>query len=174
MFPEIKRILFTSDLTETSKFAFSYAVSLASHYCAEVVFLYVMEEVPHSAKGFLDQETLERIRSRARDSAKTSLSEKRQDISMIQSELSRFCENVQNSTENGARRFTANEVVVTEGNVVDQILLTAEDYDCDTIAMGSTRHGLLSQGRLGSVVNGVLKRSSRLVVVAPPLPKKHR
>ena len=35
MIPEIKKILYTSDLSETSNFAFSYAASLANRYDAK-------------------------------------------------------------------------------------------------------------------------------------------
>jgi nucleotide-binding universal stress UspA family protein len=172
MLPEIKKILFTSDLTETSKFAFSYAASLAGRYCARMVFLYVMEEVPHSAKGFLDQEILDQIRRHALDNATHTLVGKRRDMARIQSELEKFCEFSQDRQQNGGQAVFASEVVVTEGNVVDEILKTAQDHECDTIVMGSARHGALSEVVRGSVVKGVLRRSDRMVVVAPPLPKK--
>lgn len=172
MIPEIKKVLFTSDLTDNSKHAFAYAASLASRFCAKMVFLYVMEDVPHSAKGFLDQEILNQIRNRALDSAKHSLVGKRRDMATIQSELNRFCELAQKEPQGDSQFFVTSEVVVTEGNVVDEILRTAEAYECDTIVMGSDRHGAFTRAMLGSVVNGVLRRSNRLVVVAPPVPKQ--
>ena len=172
MLPEIKKILFTSNLSDASKYAFSYAASIAGRYCASIVFLYVMEDVPQGAKAFLDPEMLSRIRTHARDSAKNSLISKRQDMSMIQSELTRFCEDAQNRLQNGTQRFVTSEVVVTEGNIVDQILIAVKEYDCDAIVMGSERHGLFSQAKPGNIVKGVLRRSDRLVVVAPPPPGK--
>lgn len=172
MLPDINRILFTSDLTESSKHAFSYAASLAGRFCAEVVFLYVMEDVPHSAKGFLDQEIIQKIRQRAANDAKGTLLGKRQDMNLVQTELQRFCDLALDDNGIAAQSAGASEVVVTEGNVVDAIIQTADEYRCDTIVMGSARRGALAEAMLGSVVKGVLRRSDRLVVIAPPAPEK--
>jgi nucleotide-binding universal stress UspA family protein len=171
MLPEIRTILFASDLTEASKHAFSYAASIASRYCARMVFLYVIEDVPHSAKGFLDQEILDKIRRLKLDSAKHSLVDKRRDMAAIQSELHKFCELARSDNESSGHEYTS-EVVVSEGNVVDEILKTAAEYGCDTIVMGPARHGAIAQIMRASVVKGVLARSYQMVVVAPPLPKK--
>jgi nucleotide-binding universal stress UspA family protein len=171
MLPEIRTILFASDLTEASKHAFSYAASIASRYCARMVFLYVIEDVPHSAKGFLDQEILDKIRRLKLDSAKHSLVDKRRDMAAIQSELHKFCELARSDIESSGHEYTS-EVVVSEGNVVDEILKTAAEYGCDTIVMGPARHGAIAQMMRASVVKGVLARSYQMVVVAPPLPKK--
>ena len=172
MIPEFRKILFTSDLTDNSRHAFSYAASLASRCCAEIVFLYVMEDVPHSAKGFLDQEILEQIRRSALDSATRSLVGKRKDMAMLQSELSRFCKRAQVEVQNGVQGFIADQVVVKEGNIVDEILKTAADHNCDAIVMGSAHHSALAEAMLGSVVKGVLRRADRMIIIAPPLSKK--
>jgi len=47
-----------------------------------------------------------------------------------------------------------NDVVVTEGNVVDAIIETAAQYDCDKIVMEPTRRSVLGRAVLGSVVRG--------------------
>ena len=172
MLPQIKKILFTSDLTATSKHAFAYAVSLAGRYCAEMVFLYVMEDVPQSAKGFLDQEIMDKIRRQAADDARGTLLGKRQDMHMVQSELQRFCTLALAETEDASQGPGASEVVVAEGNVVDTIIATANDYHCDAIVMGTARPAALGEARIGSVIKGVLRRSNRMVVIAPPPPKK--
>lgn len=171
MLPDIQKILFTSNLTESSKHAFSYATSLAGRYCTPMVFLYVMEEIPRSAKAFLDEEILGEIRRRAANDAKGALLGKRQDLNLVQSELERFCDMALSSKDVDPQKGWASEVVVTEGNVVDAIIQTADEYHCDAIVMGSKRGGALSEAVLGTVVKGVLRRSNRLVVIAPPLPK---
>ncbi|KJS31611.1 MAG: hypothetical protein VR64_10770 [Desulfatitalea sp. BRH_c12] len=169
--PVIEKILFTSDLTDTSKHAFSYAASMAERYCAQIVFLYVMEDVPHSAKGFLDAEVIAQIRSRAVGNAMQSLIGKRQDMALVQSGLRRFCESVRDGLPLDGERYPAAEVVVREGNVVDEIIAVAAEFQCDTIVMGSARRGTFAEAMLGSVLKGVLKRSDAMVVVAPPLKK---
>jgi nucleotide-binding universal stress UspA family protein len=170
MLPEIKKILFASDLTETSKHAYSYAASLASRFCAEVVFLYVMHDLPHSAKGFLNPELLEQIRIHERNSAKSSLIGKKKNMAIVQDELQRYCYLTQNQATGSGYSSFEYQVVVTEGNIVDMIIQTSIDYDCDTIVLGSHRASVMSDIVLGSVVRGVLRRSERLVVIAPPIP----
>ena len=173
MVPEIKKILFTSDLTETSRHAFTYAASLAGRYCAQIVFLYVMEDIPTSAKGFLDQTIIAKMRQKAADNARSTLVGKRHDIAMIQSELQRFCDLAMMDVQAQRPSPGNSDVVVTEGNVVDAIIEMAEQYDCDTIVMGPTRRSALSKAVLGSVVRGVLTRTDRMVVITPPVGRGH-
>jgi nucleotide-binding universal stress UspA family protein len=168
---QIQKILFTSDLTENSKHAFSYALSLASRYRAQMVFLYVMEEVPANVRAFVDQELIQKVRRQAADEARTTLTGKRRDMATIQASLKEFYDVSLKDLEHAGEWVGAGEVIVQEGNVVDTIIRTAEECACDTIVMGSRRRGVLSDVMFGSMVRGVLRRSNRLVIVAPPLPE---
>ena len=60
------------------------------------------------------------------------------------------------------------QVKVVEGNVIDSIVSVADEMKCDAIVMGSKRRGAIAEAVLGSVVKGVLRNSSKLVVIAPP------
>jgi nucleotide-binding universal stress UspA family protein len=53
MVPEIKKILFATDLSKNSRHAFNYAVSAADRYGATITILHVMEEVSPSANVHL-------------------------------------------------------------------------------------------------------------------------
>jgi hypothetical protein len=44
--PQIKKILFTTDLSRQTRHAFSYAAELAHQYGATLTILYVMEDIP--------------------------------------------------------------------------------------------------------------------------------
>jgi nucleotide-binding universal stress UspA family protein len=170
MVPEIRKILFTSDLTETSKHAFAYAMSLAGRYSAQLVFLYVMEDVPVNVRAFLDQEILEQVRRQAAKEARASLVGKRREMALIRSGLQEFYNLNLKDLENAGEAVGTSEIIVAEGNIVETIIQTAEEQDCDAIVMGSRRRGVLAEAMFGSVVKGVLRHSNRLVVVAPPLP----
>jgi nucleotide-binding universal stress UspA family protein len=172
MVPEIRKILFTSDLTETSKHAFSYALSMAARYKAQMVFLYVMEEVPGNVRAFIDQEVIDRVRREAAAEARTTLVGKRRDMAAIQASLKQFYDVNLKDLENAGEAVGPGEVVVAEGNIVETIIQTAEEHDCDAIVLGSRRRGALAELMFGSVVKGVLRRSNRLVIVAPPLPEE--
>jgi nucleotide-binding universal stress UspA family protein len=44
--PEIKKILYATDLSKNARYAFAYAVSLANLYDAKIILLHVLPEVP--------------------------------------------------------------------------------------------------------------------------------
>lgn len=169
MDPKIDKILFASDLSEGSRHAFQYAAMIASRFCAGLVFLYVMEDVPMSAKAFLDDDLIEKIRKQTAESAKNKLIGKRREMTTIQTELSRFCECALEEAQQPGQAVVEGEVKVIDGNVIESIITTANEMNCDAIVMGSTRRGAISEAVLGSVVKGVLRQSRKLVIIAPPL-----
>ncbi|HSO18626.1 MAG TPA: universal stress protein [Desulfosarcina sp.] len=168
MQPKINRILFTSDLSDNSKHAFQYASAIAGRFCAGLVFLYVMEDVPMSAKAFLDEEMIEKIRRQTTDSARSKLIGKRREMSLIESELSRFCEAAFDEARQNGQAHVDSQVKVVEGNVIEAIITVSEEMNCDAIVLGSSRRGAIAEAMLGSVVKGVLRQSRKLVIVAPP------
>jgi nucleotide-binding universal stress UspA family protein len=156
MVPEIRKILFTSDLSDISKHAYGYALSLAQRYAAPITFLHVMDEESFNVRSsFLDPKIMEQIHNQTADEARTSLTGKRRDMSLIRS---------------GIRQSYGeeSEIIVKAGDIVDTIIETAQKHRCDAIVMGSRRRSALSEAMFGSVVKGVLRRSDRLVVIAPP------
>ena len=166
MYPVIKRILFASDLTETSRHAFRYASVLAGRLGTSLIFLHVMEDVPMSAKAFLDEDMVDKIKKQSADSAQSKLIGKRAEIRMLESELNRFCEC---AFEDSVDQKTVDtDVRVLEGNVIETIISTSQEMNCDAIVMGSTRRGAFAEAVLGSVVKGVLRQSDKLIIVAPP------
>jgi nucleotide-binding universal stress UspA family protein len=166
MYPVIKRLLFASDLTETSRHAFRYASVLAGRLGASLVFLHVMEDVPMSAKAFLDEDMVDKIKKQSADSAQSKLIGKRAEIRMLESELNRFCEC---AFEDSVDQKTVDtDVRVLEGNVIETIISTSQEMNCDAIVMGSTRRGAFAEAVLGSVVKGVLRQSDKLIIIAPP------
>ncbi|RLF56739.1 MAG: universal stress protein, partial [Thermoplasmata archaeon] len=53
MVPEIKKILYPTDLSKNARYAFSYAASMANHYGAGVTILHVLEEPSPVALGMV-------------------------------------------------------------------------------------------------------------------------
>lgn len=174
MIPEIHKILFTSDLSETSKHAFSYALSIAGRYQAKMVFLYVMEEVRQNIQAFIDMETVNPVRHQMAANARDALIGKRSELGTLRSGLQQFVNEAVEDLEKAGDVVTTGDVIVAEGNVVDTIIRTAREQKCDAIVLGAKRHGALAELMLGSVVRGVLRRADCMVVIAPPLepPKK--
>ena len=65
MTPSIQKILYSTDMSENSRRAFDYAVSLAGRYDAEIVILHVIELLSNSTQmqvsSYLGSETWEKM-----------------------------------------------------------------------------------------------------------------
>ena len=101
-------------------------------------------------------------------SGRSKLIGKRREMSLLETELSRFCEAAFDEARRGGQEQIDSQVKVVEGNVIESIITTAEEMNCDAIVLGSSRRGAISEAMLGSVVKGVLRQSRRMVIVAPP------
>ena len=53
MIPEIKNILYATDLSENARYAFGYAVSLANRCDAKITVLHVVEELSSFARSMV-------------------------------------------------------------------------------------------------------------------------
>lgn len=53
MIPEIKKILYATDLSENARYAFRYAIGIANRYDAKISIIHVLEELPPGSKSFV-------------------------------------------------------------------------------------------------------------------------
>ena len=164
---DIKRILYATDLSENARHAFAYAVSLANRYGAAITLLHVLTEVSESLDkkviGYISAERWEAIKKQQYQEAKETLTGKKRDYVPIREVLGQFCEDVRSSHED--QDFIADEILVTRGNPVDQILAQAEERKCDLIVMGSQGHGILEDAMIGSTARRIIRRSKKPVLV---------
>ena len=54
MIPKIKRILYTTDLSQNSAHAFQYAAEFAKQNNAELIILHVIEKLPKHARAYFE------------------------------------------------------------------------------------------------------------------------
>ena len=54
MIPKIQKILYATDLSENSAYAFRYAINSAKKQDAEIIILHVLEKIPPSAHSLVD------------------------------------------------------------------------------------------------------------------------
>ena len=54
MIPRIKKILYTTDLSKNSAYAFRYAVNSAKNHNAKIIILYVVEIPPRVSRALVD------------------------------------------------------------------------------------------------------------------------
>ena len=164
---EVKKILYATDLSENARYAFAYAVSLADLYNASITFIHILPEVPDlldkSVIGYINADQWEAIKSQNVNEAKQALIGKRRDHLAIRDALHQFSENVK---ENQAGEgFVTDDIIVTRGNPVEEILKNAEESNCDLIVMGTHGQGTLADAMMGSTARRVLRRSRKPVLV---------
>lgn len=164
---EIKRILYATDLSENARYAFAYAVSLANLYGASITLLHVLEEITESLDssvlGYISAERWEEIKKQHYQEAKETLTGKKRDHVPIREVLSQFCEDAKSCHED--YDFVADEILVTRGHPVKEIIEQAEERNCDLIVMGTQGHGFLEDALLGSIARRVIRRSKKPVLV---------
>ena len=164
---EVKKILYATDLSENARYAFAYAVSLADLYRAAIVFIHVLPEVPDlldkSVIGYISADQWEAIKSQNVDEAREALIGKKRDHLAIRDALHQFSENVKEHQDGDG--FVTDEIIVTRGNPVEEILKNAEEKNCDLIVMGTHGQGTLADAMMGSTARRVLRRSLKPVLV---------
>jgi len=170
---DVKKILYATDLSESARYAFAYAVSLADLYNAAITMIHVLPEVPDildkNIIGYISADRWEEIKSQNVDEAREALIGKRRDHLAIRDALHQFSQNVKESHE--GKGFVTDDIVVLRGNPVEQILAQAEEKNCDLIVMGTHGHGTLADVMMGSTARRVLRRSTKPVLVVR-LPKE--
>ena len=157
MIPEIKKILYTTDLSENARYAFSYAASLANRYGAGITILHVLEDV----SDYQDSLVINIIGAEKWNELRKNKGQVVLDT--IKKRLEKFCEDV--SQELPACPFITDDIIVKIGNPVEEILGEAEVSGCDMVVMGAHGHGILANAMMGSTSRRVLRRCKKPVLV---------
>ena len=169
---QIQKILYPTDLSENAKYAFDYAVSLASRYGARLTLMHVLPEVPElldaNVIGYISADKWEEIKSRHFQEAQQALIGKRKEHHAVKEVLDQFCATKIGGTDAG---IEMDEIVVTYGNPVNEILKTAGEKGCDLIVMGTHGQGGLADALMGSTARRVVRRS-KVPVLTVRLPEE--
>ena len=157
MIPEIKKILYTTDLSPNARFAFSYAASLANRYDAGVSIFHVLEDISPTADSLviniIGKEKWADLRKRNEQEV----------LNKIKSRLSKFCEDVQ--AELPACPFITENIIVKIGNPVEEILQEIENNRYDLVVMGAHGQSALADAVMGSTSRRVVRRCKKPVLV---------
>jgi nucleotide-binding universal stress UspA family protein len=163
----VKKILYTTDLSDNARYAFAYAVSLANLYGAGLTLLHVLPEVPESldaaVEGYISKDNWDKIKQRHFNEAKETLTRKRRDHVAIKEVLDHFCEQAKSAKKEST--FVTDDILVVWGNPVEQILAQADEKNCDLIVMGTHGRGSLADAMIGSTARRVVRRSKKPVLV---------
>ncbi len=154
MIPQLKKILFTTDLSSNAYHAFLYAFCLAQKHKAKIAILHVIEPLPNFALAFKDFEEMVKHNRQERD------------VNEIKRRLLVFSEKIGNQVESIRSDFLS-DIFVPMGHPVEEILNVADEEECDVIILGSHGKGFMKQAFLGSVSRAVLERSRKPVFIIP-------
>lgn len=160
MIPQIKKILYATDLSKNSTYAFFYAVDMAKRHNARIVILHTIEPIRHvfaDGGGIATlEETLQKSKKEQRE----------MDLAEIKKNIREFCSKVEEKICSPCADLVS-EIHVLVGYPVEEILKTADDEGCDAIVLGTHGKGFLLRTFLGSVAVSVLERTRKPVFIIP-------
>lgn len=165
LMPEIKRILYTTDLSKNARYAFGYAMSLANSYNAGIVILHVLEALSPYGSSLVVNIVGEKKWKELREQNEQRL------LDEIRERLQKFCTDV--SHEVPECPFVTEEIYVRIGNAVDEVLKEVEASNCDLVVMGAHGHGVIGDAMMGSTSRRVLRRCQKPVLVVR-LPREEK
>ena len=151
MIPEIKKILYTTDLSPNSAYAFRYAINSAKKHDATIIILHVVEE----RAPFFEEERQKMISEKKITEA----------IDRIRNQLKIFCDRELKDDPECSDRVVSIEVC--QGYPPEEILKKADELNCDVIVMGTHGKGVIRHSFLGSAAQKVLRRVRKPVFIIP-------
>jgi nucleotide-binding universal stress UspA family protein len=155
MIPQTKRILYATDLSKNSVYAFFYAVDMAKKNNASIVIVHTVEPV-HRAYTEGGTGFLRKINEQEQAMARAD----------IEKGLQEFCKKMETVVGSPCGELVS-KILVPLGYPVEEILKAADDEDCDAIVLGTHGKGFLRQTFLGSVAGSVAERTRKPVFVIP-------
>jgi len=159
MLPNYKSILYATDLTPNSEYAFKHAVMLARRSQAKIHLLHVVPEIDAGFRSYVSavmgEGKLESFEEQHEEQARNGL-KKRLEM-FANEELADHPEDLKNIAG----------IEVVHGHAVSEILLAADRFDAEVIVMGTHGKGTRGHTFLGSVAEKVLHKSKKPVFVIP-------
>ena len=162
---QIKKILYATDLSETSVHAFTYAVSLADTYGASITILHVFSGFIGETyvTSMINPDTWKEIQEKHYSEAREKLIGKRRDHMAMQKVLQAFSDEVRADADD--QTFVTDEILIKNGDPAEIIVQTAIEQHCDLIVMGTHGLGAIAGVLIGSTAKWVVRRSKIPVLV---------
>jgi nucleotide-binding universal stress UspA family protein len=154
MIPQIKKILYATDLSKNSSYAFLFATDMARKRDARIVILHVLERIPPYAEAYTGMII--------------EMEQKKQGeiVEEVKKRLQGFCKKAEAQIGPPCVELVS-KILVPVGHPPNEILNAADEESCDMIVLGTHGKGFLAHTFLGSVSKAVLHRSRKPVLVIP-------
>ena len=163
MFSKITKILYSTDLSQSSTLAFEHACSLAKETGAEIYILHIIEALSGEATLALQSYITERDEHLTLQQERVVAAEEK--LKQRQDHFWQQCHHDEISV-----RQQIKSIHVIEDNPASAIIDLATELSVDLIIMGTHDKGLL-HNFVGNVAKKVLSRS-KIPMLIVPLPKK--
>ena len=154
MIPQIKKILYATDLSKNSAYAFLYATDLARSHDARIIILHTIERIPPYVEG----------------QAGITDEDKKKQLEWVTEEIKKrlqwFCKKAEDQIGPPCAELVS-KFLVPRGHPPEEILNAANEEDCDLIVLGNHGKGFLAHTFLGSVSSAVLQRTRKPVFIIP-------
>lgn len=168
MVHDIKRILFTTDLSQESKEVFDFAASMAVKSNASLIILHVIEDQASRQKDLvvdmIGHEAYTKIQEENENHARNILLGKQKQVPIIKEALEKLGESAKTMTE---KSDLIESVVIRMGKIPEEIVQVAEEAKCDFIVMGHHQRSMLNQALIGGTIRGVLRKTNVPVTLVP-------
>jgi nucleotide-binding universal stress UspA family protein len=170
MLKPIQSILFATDLTPNCQQALEYTLALGTRFQATVYLLHVIESLPESVEGrlknLLGRHKWEDIVHTQLENVRRSLTGKITTNEQVRENIRNFCTQV--GIDETECSFQSREIIISEGDVVDEIIANAKENECDLIVLGA-RESLFTPTSVGTTIKSVLKNAKTAVMVVPTI-----
>ena len=154
MIPQIKKILYATDLSKNSSYAFLYATDIAKKHDARIVVLHAIEPIPAYVE----------VHGAMTDEFKKKQCE--EIIESMKKYLQEFCKKAEAQIGPPCNELVS-KILVPVGYPPNEILNAADEEGCDVIILGTHGKGFLTHTFLGSVSSAVLHRTRKPIFIIP-------
>ncbi|WP_319406269.1 universal stress protein [uncultured Desulfosarcina sp.] len=161
-FKRVKKILLATNLSENSRSVFEFAAGTVSGFEGTLIFLHVIEK--QDVKTLFGDDQWKKLIQRHKEEAQNALIAQKSTTTLINEALHKFCYDVGVNEKNCG--YDSKEIIVVEGDIVEEIINQAEIHDVDLIVMGM-RTGFFHDNTIGNKIKGVMRKSRIPVTVVP-------
>ena len=154
---EYKKILYTTDLSESGRHAFPYAASIARCFDAELTVFHVVEtrDFEKYLLGYISEDLWKDLKTEDLDEARRILISRKRDDVEIKDSVHQFCE--ESLSRQPDKSVLSYHVTVETGEPVEKILQEAHSGSYDLVVISK-------RGGRSSVKDAVMGGTARRVI----------
>jgi arsenite transporter len=154
MLPEINKILYATDLSESAKPAFYWAMSLAEQYDAAISIIHIIPDLIEEMSGSMSYDltahfSADQLTQFNDEGGSAAMAAVKERVTTVYEDMRQ---------ELTSCRVDLHHILVKPGDPVREIIAAVEEDNYDIVVMGTHGHGLLDGLLLGSVAKGVVHK----------------